>query len=103
MAVTLEDARMYIGIDVDDDAMINTNLDRALTTARMLTLSSVGENIESVLPDDPRIDQLILAYAADLYNERSSKNQKASAAQARQIEMIENQLRLEYSRRKGSA
>ena len=101
--VSLEDARNYIGIDVDDDAMINANLDRALQSARMMTLSSVGEDIESVLPDDPRVDQLVLAYTADLYDERSSKNQKAAAALAKQIDMMENQLRLEYSRKKGSA
>ena len=101
MAVTLDMARQYLGIDVDDDPMINANLSRALTTAQQLVRSGVGENVESVFPGDPRVDELILAYTADLFNGRSA-SAKAENAIARHIDTLEWQLRLEYRRRGGA-
>ncbi len=102
MAATIEMARQYLGIDVDDDEMINANLSRALAAAHALMLGAVGDDIETLLPGDPRIDELQLALTADLYGNRST-SAKAGTAEARYIHSLEQQLRLDHSRLKREA
>lgn len=87
----------YIPTDAEDP-LISENLQRALDAAVSAVQGSVGEDIDEVLPDDPRIDQLILLYAKDLFEERDLTG-KAGAGQRALISTLETQLRLERRRR----
>ena len=92
--VTIDDARMYLGIDVTDDAIVNANVQRALDTARATVLGAVGDDIETYLPGDKRFDQLVLEYTDDIYNNRGTTSAKASNARHAWIFAMEEQLRL---------
>lgn len=102
MAVTLEDARTYMGIDVTDDAMVNANVTRALNTAEKTMLGAVGDDVRVYLPNDPRVDELVLVYTDDLYSERGVSS-KVSHATRLLVGSIELQLRLELARAKEAA
>lgn len=99
MAATLSELRRYCGIDIDDDELINANLTRALAAAHSLVLGAVGDDIEDYLPGDPRLDELTLAYAQELYSSRGISAKAANAQQA-WIFSLEEQLRLELRRAK---
>ena len=101
MAVSLEQARFHLGIDVEDDALINANLRSAIDAAHAMLLSSVGDDIERYLPGDPRLTRLELIYAADLYNNRESAGKVATSKLAL-VRDMELQLRLELRRMKGA-
>lgn len=99
MAISIERARLYLGIDIEDDEMINANVRSALDTAHATVLSSVGDDIDVYMPGDPRVDQLILAYMADLYNNRAAAS-KVTVAKLAWIQQMEHQLRLVLRRLK---
>lgn len=67
---TLFDLLTYMGYDVTDDEVINKNADRALSTAIQLVHGGVGEDVETYLPGDSRVTELVLIYAEDLYSQR---------------------------------
>lgn len=95
---TLETALAYLGIDYAD-TLVETNVTRALNTAKQLVLGAVGEDVETYLPSDPRIEELTLIYLDDLYSERGV-SAKASNAVRRLVESMELQLRVELARKK---
>lgn len=92
---TLEDARLYLGIDYPDD-VTDSNIKRALRSAESVLYGAVGEDVVTYLPADPRIDELILIYMEDLYSQRGV-SQKVSGATRRLVYDMEQQLRLELS------
>ena len=102
MAVTLSDARTYLGIDVTDDELINDNVQSALDTAETIMLGAVGTDVRTYLADDKRIDRLVLIYLDDLYSERGV-SAKVSGSTRRLVADMELQLRIELQRAKEAA
>ena len=98
---TLNEALQYLGIDYDDD-MVTANVNRALTTAEIILRGTVGTDVETYLPDDPRVKELVLIYLDDLYSDRGV-NAKVSGATRRLVADMELQLRLELRRAKEAA
>lgn len=90
---TYEEALEYLGIDYAD-ALIEANVKRALKTAVATLHGSVGEDVETLMPDDPRIKELVLIFADDLYTNRGV-SAKVSGATRRLVHDMEWQLRLE--------
>ena len=91
--VTLEDALNYMGVDYADD-VARANAARAMRTAESTMRGAVGERVREYLPDDPRVDEIVLIYTDDLYSERGV-SAKVSAATRRMVSDMEQQLRLE--------
>lgn len=99
MSVALQTALDYLGIDYADK-MVEANVTRAIASAEKILLGAVGEDVRKYLPDDSRIDELVLLYMDDLYNERGMSGLKASYAKRRLVDTMEHQLRLELRRKK---
>lgn len=99
--VTVQDLRYHLGIDYADD-MVTVNLTRALASAEARMHGAVGSDVSTYLPDDPRIDQLVLLYAAENYDERGASAKQASV-QSRIAHDLELQLRLELRAAKEAA
>ena len=99
--VTVQDLQFHLGIDYADD-MVTANLTRALTSAERRMQGAVGVDAYTYLPNDPRIDQLILLYAAENYDERGA-SQKQASVQSRIAYDLELQLRLELRAAKEAA
>jgi hypothetical protein len=102
MAVKLEDFLQYLGYDVTDDELVNKNATRALNTAKKTVLGAVGDDVETYLPGDPRVTELVLIYADDLFSERGV-SAKVSGATRRAVADMELQLRLELAEAKEAA
>lgn len=98
---TLEDARLYLGIDYADD-VTDKNITRALRSAEATMHGAVGEDVATYLSADPRIDELILIYMEDLYSQRGV-SAKVSNATRRMVFDMEQQLRLELAAAKEAA
>ena len=93
---TTEEVLQYLGIDYAD-TVITANVNRALATARQTLRGAVGDDVEQLLPDDPRVKELVLIYTDDLYSNRGV-GAKVSAAVRRMVGIMELQLRLELRR-----
>lgn len=91
--LTVSDALAYMGIDYADD-MVTANVTRALATAVQVLHGAVGEDVGTYLPDDPRVEELVLIYTDDLYSDRGV-SAKVSGATRRLVADMELQLRLE--------
>ena len=97
--VTLNDAAQHIGIDYLDDGMTAANLQRALDSAIYRLYGSVGRDVETYLEGDPRVDQLVLIYTEEGYdNHPGSAMQDAAKNHLR--DNLELQLRLELRAKK---
>lgn len=92
--VTINDAAQHIGIDYLDDEMTKANLRRALDSAIYRLYGSVGRDVETYLEGDPRIDQLVLIYTEEGYDNHPG-SAKQDAAKNHLRDNIELQLRLE--------
>lgn len=90
---TIDEALRYLGIDYTDD-VVTANVTRALNTARSVVLGAVGEDVDTYLPDDPRVRELTLIYMEDLYSQRGM-TAKVSGATRRLVADMELQLRLD--------
>lgn len=101
---TQNEVLAYLGIDYEDhvDDLVLTNVNRALATARRTVLGGVGDDVETYLPDDPRVKELVLIYTDDLYSERGVAA-KVSGAIRRSVADMELQLRLELAQAKAAA
>lgn len=98
---TIEDALNYIGIDYTD-AMVEANASRALKAARATVLGAVGNDVETYLPDDPRVDELTLIFFEDLYSQRGVSS-KVSGATRRLVTDMELQLRMDLRLKREAA
>lgn len=90
---TYEEALDYLGIDYADDVVKN-NVNRAMAAARAALHGSVGEDVETLLPNDARVKELALIYTDDLYTNRGV-SAKVSSATRQLVHSMEWQLRLE--------
>lgn len=95
---TVEAALLYLGIDYADD-MVTHNVELMLKSAWNSVLSAVGDDVETYLGYDSRLELLAMKYLEDLYSERSTSS-KAGAAASRMVQDMELQLRLELARAK---
>lgn len=98
---TIEDALEHLGIDYPDE-LIRKNVSRALAAAIQVLHGAVGEDVEQLMPDDPRATELVLIYMDDLYSERGV-SAKVTGATRRMVADMELQLRLELRIRREEA
>lgn len=99
--VTVKDALEHLGYDEYDD-VITRKVERALRTGNAMMRGAVGEDVEQYLPDDPRIDDLVLCYTAEAYDNREG-SQKQASARSRHAHDLELQLKMELRRAKREA
>lgn len=102
MMPTIEEALEHLGIDYADE-VVTANVNRALAAAVSFLRGSVGNDVETYLPDDPRVAELVLIYTDDLYSDRGVVSSKVSNATRRLVAGMELQLRLELQRAKEAA
>lgn len=94
--VTINEAAQHIGIDYLDDGMTAANLQRALNTSIYRLYGAVGRDVETYLDGDPRVDQLVLIYTEEAYDNHPG-SAKQDAAKNHLRDNLELQLRLELS------
>lgn len=94
--VTINEAAQHIGIDYLDDGATAANLQRALDSAIYRLFGAVGRDVETYLDSDPRVDQLILIYTEEGYDNHPG-SAKQDAAKNHLRDNLELQLRLELS------
>lgn len=87
---TIEEALAYLGIDYQD-AVTATNVTRALATACKTVRGAVGDDVDVLMPDDPRVKELALIYLDDLYSNRGL-SAKVSNATRLSVQTLELQL-----------
>ncbi len=95
---TIEDLQAYCGIDYTDD-MVERNLTRALATAVQTVKGAIGKDVETVLPEDSRVTELVLIYGDDLYSNRGvmlTENAKVSGSTRRLVNDMETQVLIDY-------
>ena len=98
MMPTFEEALQYLAIDYADE-VVTANVKRALAAARKTLHGSVGEDVDTLMADDPRVKELTLLYLDDLYSTRGLTN-KAIGSTRRLVTDMEWQLRLELRQRR---
>ena len=94
--VTITEAAQHIGIDYLDDGMTVANLQRALDSAIYRLYGAVGRDVEEHLDGDPRVDQLVLIYTEEAYDNHPG-SAKMDAAKNHLRDTLELQLKLELS------
>lgn len=100
MKVTLQDAYDYLGYDEVDD-VIARRVARDLETGAAMMRGAVGEDVEVYLPDDPRIDELVLYFTGEVHDNRGG--QKQASARSHHAHDIELQLKMALRRAKRAA
>jgi hypothetical protein len=98
---TIDEALQHLGIDYADE-MVTANVQRALASARRRVLGAVGDDVETYLPDDERVEQLVLLYTQENYDARDASAKEINARR-RLTDDLELQLRLELRRAKAAA
>ena len=98
--VSIMEAAEHIGIDYLDDDMTRANLQRALDSAIYRLYGAVGRDVETYLGEDPRVDQLVLIYTEEGYDNHPG-SAKQDAAKNHLRDTLELQLKLELSILKG--
>ena len=98
---TIDEALQHLGIDYADD-MVTANVQRALASAIMRVRGAVGDDVETYLPDDERVTQLVLLYTQENYDARDASAKEINARR-RLTDDLELQLRLELRRAKTAA
>ena len=96
--VTVKDALEHLGYD-DYDEVIERKVSRALSTGKAKLRGAVGEDVEEYIPDDPRVDDLVLCYMAEAYDNREG-SQKQMSVRSRHAHDLELQLKTELRRAK---
>lgn len=99
--VTLQDALDYLGID-ETDEVIERRVKKAIKTGEAMMHGAVGEDIETYLTDDPRIDDLVLYFTGESYDARGG-SQKQASVRSRNAHDLELQLKMELRRAKREA
>lgn len=99
--LTINDVMDHLGVDLVDE-VVERKVKRAWDTAEKTMLGAVGDDVRQYLPEDPRVDELVLIYADDLYSERGV-SAKVSNATRMMVSTMELQLRLELAAAKEKA
>ena len=94
--VTINDAAQNIGIEYLDDEITVANLQRSLDSAIYRLFGAVGRDVETYMEGDPRVDQLVLIYTEEAYDNHPG-SAKQDAAKNHLRDTLELQLRLELS------
>lgn len=94
--VTIEDVKVYLGIDYADEG-INNRLDNLIKVADKFLESSIGTNYDK---NDYRAEELALIVISDLYDNHDL-NDKVSGNIRRLVEDFSLQLRMEMRRKNG--
>ena len=101
--VNVKDALEHLGYDdCEDDDVIVRKVTRALNSGYATLRGAVGEDVEEYLPEDPRIDDLVLCYTAEAYDNREG-SQKQVSVRSRHAHDLELQLKMELRRAKATA
>ena len=97
--ITLAEALQHLGIDYADE-MVTANVTTAVAAAEQTLKGAVGDDVESLMPNDARAKQLALLYVDDYYNERTlaDAQTKQGSAFRGQVSVLEWQLKLELRR-----
>lgn len=96
--VTIKDALEHLGYD-DYDGVIVRKVQRALDTGFAKLRGAVGDDVETYLGGDPRIDDLVLCYTSEAYDNREG-SQKQTSVRSRHAHDLELQLKMELRRAK---
>lgn len=94
--VTYEEALVHLGIDYPDEStkqIVTQKLAAAIKTLR----GAVGEDVETLMPNDERAKELVTTYLDDLYSNRGV-SAKVSGAVRRSVQTMELQLQMELRR-----
>lgn len=94
--LTYEEALIHLGIDYPD-ANQATIVRQKLAAAVKTLHGAVGEDVEMLLPDDPRAAELVLAYLDDLY---SNRGVSAKVSNAVRLSLASQELQLKLELRK---
>lgn len=94
---TSQEIAAYLGVDCVDE-MTYANIELARTAAEAYVVGAVGEAVDL---SDPRARAVVMAVAADIYDERSfsGASGKAPSAMRRVVSDLCEQLRRELGRR----
>lgn len=95
--ITENDLLSYLGIDETDNVIL-TNIKHAIKGAEYMIRGAVGYNFPA---EDPRVKELALIYAADLYSNRDFMERTGGNARTNVRRYVEDallQLRLELRR-----
>ena len=93
---TVDDALIYLGYDVVDD-VIRKNVTRQLAAAIKELQGAVGDDVDTLMPDDERVHELVFIYLDDLHSNRGM-SAKVSGAVRRSVQTLELQLTMELRR-----
>ena len=99
--VTVKDALEHLGYD-EYDEVIERKVTRAISTGYSMLYGAVGEDVEDYLLNDPRIDDLVLCYMVEAYDNREG-SQKQTSVRSRHAHDLELQLKMELRRKKREA
>lgn len=88
-----EDALVHLGIDYPDENIKKIVMQK-LAAAVATVQGAVGADVDLLLPDDPRVKELVLTYLDDLYSNRGM-SAKVSNAVRLSMASMELQLRME--------
>lgn len=99
--VTMQDALDYLGID-ETDEVIERRVQKAMKSGEAMMRGAVGDDVEKYLPGDPRIDDLVLYFTGEAYDDRWG-SQKQASARSRHAQDLELQLKAELRRAKAVA
>lgn len=98
---TYEDALVHLGIDYPDEVQTRIVLQKLAAAIETLR-GAVGKDVDDLLPDDPRVDELVLTYLDDLYSNRGV-SAKVSNAVRLSVASMELQLRMELRKLREAA
>lgn len=91
--ITVQEVAEYLGIDIDEvDQVVNNNLSRQISAAKSYLSGAIGKDYDG---EDPRVKELGIMIAAELYNSRGAMSAKQDAAFRRITSDFMMQLRLE--------
>lgn len=91
--ITVQEVAEYLGIDLDEvDQVVNNNLSRQISAAKLYLSGAIGKDYDG---EDPRVKELGIMIAAELYNSRGAMSAKQDAAFRRIASDFMMQLRLE--------
>ena len=91
--ITVQEVAEYLGIDLDEvDQVVNNNLSRQISAAESYLSGAIGNDYDG---EDPRVKELWIMIAAELYSSRGAMSTKQDAAFRRIASDFFMQLRLE--------